>query len=99
MKGPSLHVIALLKGVVEGDPYQHFASLLGYDDHIREAVELGLVTCGDGIQPTPVGMELYGRAEMWRLPAGRANEWPTSARVFLAIVQAAFQRLGRCGEG
>lgn len=73
----AVHVIALLKGAVEGDPEKHFGSLLGYDQHLTTAVRAGLVTvAGD---PTDRGIEFYSWHLLDQLPDGRANYWPTEA--------------------
>lgn len=72
-----LHVLALLKGTVEGDPYKHFGSLLGIAHHDAAAQQLGLLT-NDG-NVTVVGRAFYVSAELGQLPAGRANDWSSTA--------------------
>jgi hypothetical protein len=57
-----VHVVALVKGVVGGDPIRHFGSLLGFDAHITAARQIGLVTPGDGsyeVSATEAGRHLY----------------------------------------
>lgn len=49
----SLHVVALLKGTVEGDAYKHFASLVGFRDHLAGAIAFGLVVRDDDGTITP----------------------------------------------
>ncbi len=73
-----VHVLALVKGVVEGDPIRHFGSLLGFDAHLAAARQLALVTTGDGndeVSATEAGRRLYREAHLDALPDGRANHW------------------------
>lgn len=69
----STHVIAVVKGVVEGDPYQHFGSLLGFDQHLNAAAAAGLVS--SELDVTEKGREFYRRHRLAELPGGRANYW------------------------
>jgi hypothetical protein len=73
-----VHVVALVKGVIEGEPIRHFGSLLGFDAHLAAARQLGLVTPGDGsheVSATESGRRLYREAHLDALPDGRANHW------------------------
>lgn len=72
MNSPA-HLIAILKGEVEGDPYRHFGSLLGFDQHLAAAAAAGLLRV-DGTA-TDEGLEFYRRHRLADLPAGRANYW------------------------
>jgi hypothetical protein len=73
------HVIAIIKGAVEGDPQKHFGSLLGYSEHLAAAVRAGLVTTDE--QPTDEGYEFYSWHNLDQFPAGRANYWHGEALV------------------
>lgn len=79
-----LHVLALLKGVVEGEPDKHFASLQGWQSHLAVAIRLRLVVAPtassvEEVRVTERGSDLYERAALWALPPGRANAWGDAA--------------------
>jgi hypothetical protein len=75
-----VHVLALLKGAVEGDEYKHFGSLLAIDAHFEVGRELGLLLkdAGGSIVPTVKGRSFYVDYGLRELPGGRANYWVTS---------------------
>jgi hypothetical protein len=73
----TVHVVALIKGTAEGDPYQHFGSLLGADLHQATAVRLGLLTAIGDL--TDTGRAFYEDARLADLPAGRATHWGEAA--------------------
>jgi hypothetical protein len=85
-----VHVLALLKGAVEGDPYKHFASLLGIAQHLEAAAALGLMT-PDG-RVTAAGAALYEAAGLHSLPEGRANHWWQEADSAIEILDARARR-------
>jgi len=72
----SCFVAGIVKGLIEnGDPCIHFGSLLAFDTHVRQAVELGVVA-GDihDLKVTDLGHKAYaewdiiaesGRSYMW----------------------------------
>jgi hypothetical protein len=76
------HVVALLKGTIEGDPYKHFGSLLGMDSHIAAAHHFGLIDANGEL--TEAGRAFYRDAKLSGLPEGRANYWSASAPHVLA---------------
>lgn len=70
-----LHTLAILVGAggPTRDPQTHFASLLGFDEHLRRAQTLGLIDRRD--QPTATGKKILdSHPELLRL-VGRANHW------------------------
>jgi len=79
----AVHVIALVKGTFEGDPYAHFGSLLGFEDYAAAARQLGLID-GEG-KLTSRGLDLYYDGGLRSLPSGRANDWSADAPEALAI--------------
>jgi hypothetical protein len=86
-----VHVIALVRGAVEGDPIRHLASLLGYKAHVDAAVRLRLVTIGADLYDlavTEAGQRFYHQARLDALPDGRANHWRGE------LVEDAVARLG-----
>ena len=78
MSHSAVHVIALVKGAVEGDPFKHLGLPYQLADIIRtEATRLGLID--DLCQPTPLGRSFYIDANLASLPAGRARYWGAAA--------------------
>lgn len=73
----AVHVVALIKGTAEGDPYRHFGSLLGVDTHQATAARLGLLNAAGDL--TDAGRAFYRDARLADLPAGRANHWGDTA--------------------
>lgn len=89
----TVHVLAILKGAVEGDPYQHFAAFGGFDAHAAEADRLGLI--GDDLCPTDLGRRFYVDANLASLPAGRANQWGHAADRALDMLDELEKRADR----
>lgn len=89
----TVHVLALLKGAVEGDPYRHLASLMAVSStHLPAGVEAGVLTVVDGeITATAAGRRFYTEHGLGLLPPGRANNW---LAVCPEIVGAALAGLG-----
>jgi hypothetical protein len=93
MPDDGLHIIALIKGVCEGDKFAHFASLLGFGYHANQAVSLGLlrrVNRGD-LELTDEGRGFYDQHRLAELPEGRATSWLSVGR---EIVEGAATALG-----
>lgn len=91
------HIIALVKGALEGDPEKHFGSLLGFDEHLRDAAQLGLVRCETGsydVEVTDAGREFYESQRLFWLPPGRANAWRDDD----PVLKFAIKRLGELEE-
>ena len=68
---PDVFTVALLKGMVEGDPTAHFGSLGGFEQHLAVARAFGLVEA-DGETPTDRARTLDRRHGLVELPPGRA---------------------------
>lgn len=95
----SLHVLALLKGTVEGDPYTHLAALTAVRQvHLPAGVRAGmLVVDGDGeIRATAAGEVFYRWYGLDRFPPGRANMWPA---LVPELVDAALAGLSATADG
>lgn len=65
--------VALIKGAVEGDLWQHFGSLLGVDSHVARAEELDLIEPASGhAVATDKAHRIYRECGLADLPEGRA---------------------------
>jgi hypothetical protein len=79
------HVLAVVVGAArpDGDVYAHFGSLLGFNDHLAVAKELGLVQSAPEpvaddapeIVLTDTGWAFVEQFRLTDLPVGRANHW------------------------
>jgi hypothetical protein len=79
------HVLGVVVGAArpDGDIYQHFGSLRGFNDHVADAKRLGLIQ--DAPEPvaddepefvlTDSGRAFVEQFRLLDLPAGRANYW------------------------
>jgi hypothetical protein len=84
------HVIALVKGTIEGDPYMHFGSLLGMASHMSAAQRFGLLDANK--TPTEAGYAFYREARLSEFPKGRANYWHASAADKLEAAERLLER-------
>lgn len=81
-----IHVLAVVVGAArpDGDVHAHFGSLLGFNDHLAAATELGLVRPAPEpveddapeVVLTDAGQAFVEQFRLTELPAGRANQWP-----------------------
>jgi hypothetical protein len=79
-----LHELAVLRGVVEGDPGRYFGSTLGLSRWLDDAEGSGLIervtawTGDDGWTATALGYQLYDQV-LNDLPRGRQVSWASPA--------------------
>jgi len=70
----SCFVAGIVKGLVErDDPYRHFGSLLGFQYHLRQAIDAGLVT--EYVAVTESGKDWYKNQKLNELQDCRAYFW------------------------
>ena len=84
------HVIALVKGTIEGDPFMHFGSLLGMAGHVAAARRFGLLDANE--TTTDAGRAFYRDARLGEFPKGRANDWRVNAADKLAAAERMLER-------
>ncbi len=74
----TMHVLALVKGSLEGHPTKYFGSILEINRHLDNARRCGLIAPGgdlyDGLTVTDAGRDLAERY-LTNVPLGRANSW------------------------
>lgn len=70
-------VAGIVKGLIEAnDATRHFGSLMGFQTHLAEARDCGVVEGdGRGVRVTEKGRAWYDEKRMQELPQGRAYMW------------------------